>query len=228
MQISGLAGVFAALVGLAAPGAAQAGVTCEGAAKGARNEEVRVFIRLSDGRETQRSAMWTPPPAGARPFPSLNISYAIADEGLGEVKSASVGALVHLEGRVIQSRSAQVSVSMGGSEWTRPWRMFESNMAQLRAGSPPTGGNTPAAFWGVVPVTYIDETPTESTNPDLAAALARGGQVKVSIDGDRSENFGRNVFDLTVTTTRDRLFAEALAKAETAARKPAKCTKDEQ
>lgn len=211
-----LTGLATALA-LASPAAAA--VSCRGEAKGVRNDAVRVTIERDDGgRVVDEDVTWNPPSGEAGPFPMLFMSYRLEDDRAGALTSIGVGAVAPTQGGPPRSRTAVVQLRTAGRQWTRPWSLFESNMAALRAG----GGRpdaSPVSFFGVVPMAWVGPSDKPALNPDLLEFVPSGGRVEISIDGDRGENFGRRAYDISDVASRDALLARAIV----AARDPSNC-----
>lgn len=207
---------------LAAGAAAAAERVCDGEAKGPGKSEVGVTHRLdAKGVITSTRVRWTPPSTADKQLPWLTLGYEIHGAALGPLNGVGVMAMVEAKAPPA-STSAEIVIRLDdGSDWRRPWRMYGEQRGQF--GRPVKGGAKPVGFFGFIPIAFAGDKDSAAFNSLLIDHFAGAKTATVTVEGNAKETFGENAYDLTGSAARDALFAEALAKADAAAKSPAAC-----
>jgi hypothetical protein len=187
---------------------------CRGLAKGERGAEVSVLWYLeADGKVVGRGADWTPPQiattAKAAGLSGLAPDLAVAldtEPATGRANAVLVSADSEAGPQLVEGSTVTLKLDDG-----RRWSVSLERIAGVR---------------DVPPLTFrINTLADAGSNPELLAALetARGGEATLTAkDGRR---LGQVRYDLSARAERDRLFRQAWAAAERAARRPLRCDK---
>jgi hypothetical protein len=197
----------AALLVMASSGPALAGSgTCIGVAKDeARGHSLLVRLRVNEaGAIENREAEWqlaAPGKQGAEGL-SLKLGFvAQVPEGLGPVTSVTLNYFSMRNPNALK-RATGTLEDASGARWSAPFQgMMGLGFSQLSVKTP----------WG------------GRVNPELTESIVAANKITVAIKGQGGTILESLILEPSDSTSRDRLFLEAKAKAEQLAAAPKPC-----